>query len=192
MPAVVSRWHGLWSKYFWPARNTKELTVCGACAARSDSVTAPQLVFSTAEYEPCGSMLIAGSALKCAVDGLPGAGLWQGLGTADAAAVGVSGAAVGGASAPVPLSPPQAAAPASARPRNSTNAARDRGLRGDRDGGRSTVAATLALLGLLVPPHDTRRSGSGPRAGALQEECLEQAASAGGDVLAQLVVHPDA
>src|SRR5215467_7991693 len=164
MPAVVSRWHGLWSKNFWPARNTKELTVCGACAARSVSVSAPQLVVSIAVYEACGSMLSAGSAVKCAVDGLPAAGLWHGLGAAVGAVVGVAGAAVGGACAPAPLSPPQAAAPASTRPRNSTNAARPRGLRGDRDGGRSTIAATLALLGLLVRrmiPAD-RGQGRGP------------------------------
>src|SRR5215831_8200478 len=155
---------------------------------------APQLVLSTAVYEPCVSMLKGGSALKCAVDGLPAAAPWQGLGAAVGAAVGVAGAAVGGAwppELPVALSP-QAAAPASARHRNSRSAARARGLLGDRDGWRSTMAATLALLGLLVPPHDTRRSGSGPGCGGLQEERLEQSAGQRGQVLAQAVVHPDA
>ncbi len=46
MPWSTSRWHLLWSKNFSPARNAKELTVCGALAASSSMPMAPQVVCS--------------------------------------------------------------------------------------------------------------------------------------------------
>src|ERR671928_110838 len=50
MPWVVSRWHGVLSKYFFEARNRNEFTVQCAFAVSSDTFTLPVLSTIVALY----------------------------------------------------------------------------------------------------------------------------------------------
>src|SRR4051794_3081570 len=77
MPLVVSRWQVTWSKKCCAARKAKELTVCGALAASSFTVTAPQLVFSVMVYAAVVLMVMAGSVFHCLDVGVPAAGVVQ-------------------------------------------------------------------------------------------------------------------
>src|SRR4029079_14374580 len=61
----VSRWEGVLSKYFWPARLTKELTVHGAFERSSSTVTTlPSITRSTFEVGGVVGAVVAG-AVTC-------------------------------------------------------------------------------------------------------------------------------
>src|SRR4051812_13355210 len=77
MPAVVRRWHLVWSKYPAAARETNDATVAGAFAASRDIGMFPHVVLSVAATVAPVGKLALGAALYCLVPGDPGAGATQ-------------------------------------------------------------------------------------------------------------------
>src|SRR2546427_805648 len=99
MPPVVSRWHRVWSKYFFAARKLKELTVLGALAASIVMVMSPHVVLRTMSYEAFVSIVIAGSAGYVCGTTSPGAGAAQVFGALLTCGVGCAVAFISGSSA---------------------------------------------------------------------------------------------
>src|SRR4051812_25135476 len=81
MPSAVRRWHLVWSKKPWSARNLNEFTVAGVFAASIVMPMSPQVVRSVKEYVALLSMSIAGAVFHCCLPGVPAAGLAHGSGT---------------------------------------------------------------------------------------------------------------